>query len=125
MRIVLAVLFVLHGLAHGVGFAVPWKLIESEDVTYRTTLLSGHLDVGDVGIRLVGILWLLVGLAFVATGVGAWLGQGWWLRGAVAVAGVSLAMCVLGWPEARAGAALNVAILLVLSLGPHLGWLDV
>lgn len=29
MRTVLAVLFVLHGFAHGVGFAVPWKLVES------------------------------------------------------------------------------------------------
>ncbi len=37
---------------------------------FKNTLLSGLLDVEDVGIRIVGILWLLIGLAFAMVGVG-------------------------------------------------------
>ena len=125
MRGLLAVLFVLHGLAHGVGFAVPWKLVATDDMRYTTTLLAGRLDLGETGIRVVGVLWLVIGLAFVATGIGAWMRQGWWPGAALAVASLSLVMSVLGWPDARIGVALNAVILLLLTLGPSLGWLDV
>lgn len=123
MRQALAVLFVLHGIAHGMGFAVPWGLVESEEVPYGTTLLAGRIDVGDAGIRAVGVLWLLVGVAFVVTGVGAWLQQGWWWATAVWVAAASLAMSVMGWPEARIGVVLNVVLLALLLLGSRVGWL--
>jgi len=33
----------------------------------------------------------------------------------------SLAMCVLGWPEARIGAAVNVVILFVVAVGRQAG----
>lgn len=122
MQTLIAVLFVLHGFAHGVGFAVPWKLVEAENVAYKATLLAGQLDVGNVGIRVLGILWLLTGLAFIVTGVGAWMQQTWWSSAAVVV---SLVMSVLAWPDARIGVALNVAILLLMTLGPRLGWLDI
>lgn len=125
MRIFLAVLFVLHGFAHLVGFAVPWRLIDADDVPDGTTLLAGHLDVGHAGIRAVGVVWLVVGLAFVGTGIATWLSQGWWSAAAIWVAIASLALSVLGWPQARIGVVLNVVILLLLLAGPHLGWLEV
>jgi hypothetical protein len=124
MRIFLAVLFVFHGLAHVVGFAVPWRLIDADDLPYGTTLLAGHLDVGHAGIRAVGVAWLLVGLAFVVTGVATWLSQGWWSAAATWVAIASLALSVLGWPQARIGVVLNVLILFLLLAGPSLGWLE-
>jgi hypothetical protein len=39
-------------------------------VPYRTTLLAGSIDVGVVGIRVVGVAWLLVAVAFAALAVG-------------------------------------------------------
>lgn len=124
MRIALAVLFVLHGIAHGVGFVVPWRLMEVEEASYTTTLLAGTLDVGDVGIRLVGVLWLVTGLSFVVSGAGAWMMKTWWLEVSTVAAVASLLLSVLGWPEARMGAALNVVILAAL-FGIRLGWWSV
>ena len=70
MHIILGIFLIAHGVAHLVGFLTYWKIASFEEMPYKTTLLSGLLDVGDVGIRIVGILWLLAGLAFAIVGVG-------------------------------------------------------
>jgi hypothetical protein len=56
MRMLMAAILIGHGAAHVVGFAVPWKLVTSVEVPYRTTVLAGTLDVGPLGVRLIGIL---------------------------------------------------------------------
>lgn len=114
----------LHGAAHGVGFVVPWRLMESEETAYSTTLLAGTVDVGDVGIRVVGLLWLATGLAFVVTGAGTWMMKSWWVQAATSAAVASLVLSVLGWPEARVGVVLNILVIGVL-LGIRLGWWSV
>lgn len=122
MRIALAIFFVLHGIAHGVGFVVPWKLMEGEEMTYSTTLLAGTVDVGDVGIRAVGgLLWLATGLAFVVTGAGTWVMKFWWVPAATTAAVASLVLSILGWPEARVGVVLNILVIGLL-LEIRLGW---
>ena len=114
IRIAFAVFLVLHGIAHGVGFAAAWRLGEFGDAPLDTTLLAGRLDVGVAGIRAVGILWLLTGLAFVVAAFGVWRKAGWGLAVTTAVAVVSLGMSILGLPEARIGVAINTLILAVL-----------
>ncbi len=122
MRIALAVLFFVHALAHLPGFVVPWRLATLEEMPYKTTLLDGRLDVGDAGIRLVGLLWLVAALAFVAAGVGLLLGAAWWGPLSWASVVLSLILSALGWPEARLGLALNVVIVALLLGGERLGW---
>lgn len=121
MSKLLAAFFVLHGIAHGVGFVVPWRLMEVEETAYSTTLLAGRWDVGDVGIRVVGLLWLATGLAFVVAGAGAWMMKAWWGPVAASAAAASLVLSVVGWPEARVGVVLNILVLAVL-LSLRLGW---
>lgn len=110
MRLALSAFLIAHGVAHVVGFAVPWRLMETPDLPYRTTLLAGTIDVGDAGARAVGILWLLAALAFVL--IGSTLLAGWNVRVALFLAlGFSLGLCVLGWPDARTGVVVNAALL--------------
>ena len=52
MRIALAILMALHGIAHVVGFLAPWQL--TEGMPYKTTVLAGRWDLGATGIRAVG-----------------------------------------------------------------------
>ena len=80
MRMLLAALLIGHGAAHVVGFAVPWKLVSSAEVPYRTTVLAGAVDVGALGVRLIGVLWLMVALAFVGAAVGLLQHTTWWYR---------------------------------------------
>lgn len=58
MRIALAVRMALHGVAHAPGFVGSWRLAALEGMPYHTTLLGGAIDVGDAGMRVVGLAWL-------------------------------------------------------------------
>ena len=68
MRFVIAFFLIAHGMAHLVGFWCHRQLAKPRDFSYKTTIASGAIDVGDIGIRLVGIFWLLTAAAFVIAG---------------------------------------------------------
>ena len=121
MRFMLAALLMVHGVAHLVGFVVPWKLMSRSrpEMPYRTTILGGMMDAGDTGIRLIGILWLSIALAFVA--IASCVVAGWNVRTALfALLALSSAFCVIGWPEARIGLMVNAALLAALLALPEL-----
>ncbi len=122
IRTALALLMALHGVAHLVGFAVPWGLAHGDELTYKTTLLAGRLDVGDVGIRVVGLVWLVLAVAFVASAVGAFTQQPWWTGAATWTAVASLGMSLLSLPEARIGVPVNLLVLAALLIGGRVGW---
>ena len=111
MRFILAALMAMHGIAHLVGFAGAWQLAPAKEIPYKTTVFAGHVHLGDTGIRVMGILWLLTALAFVVAAGGAITNAQWWTRAALVVTCVSLAMTIVEWPEARLGLFINIAIL--------------
>lgn len=122
MRMILAALFIGHGVAHVVGFAVPWKLVTSAEVPYRTTVAGGLVDIGPAGVRLVGLLWLFVALTLVSVAAGVLQHTTWWYREAIGILMVSFVLCLLGWPDSRPGIVANFLILVVLIGGAYLGW---
>lgn len=113
MRIALAVLLALHGVAHGAGFAGAWGLLR--DAPRTTTVMAGRVELGNAGARAYGLLWLAVGVAFLLAAFGAITDRGWWIALTVVITLVSLPMSVLTWPESRIGVAVNLAILAVLA----------
>jgi hypothetical protein len=122
MRFVIAVLFIIHGVAHLVGFVVPWRIATLKDTPYRTTILNGRVNVGDAGIRAIGVLWLLAALAYIVCGVAVIVQLQWWFWFAVVTTFVSFDLTILGWPESKIGVAVNGLIVVVL-IGTVLGWL--
>lgn len=64
---------------------------------------------------------VLFALHGVVASFAAWARHAWWPSLAVGAAPFSLALCVLGWPDARI--AVNLAILPLLILGGRYGWL--
>lgn len=124
MRIALAALMLAHGVAHIVGFLVPWKLVPATpEVPYRTTILRGAVDLGDAGIRVYGLAWIGLALLFAAVAVALFLRAPWWYRAALGVAGISAMFCLASWPEARIGLVTNVVIAIVIIAGLQAGWL--
>lgn len=115
IRRIAAILLALHGVIHLIGFVTPWRIATLEGVAYRTTLLNGAVGVGDVGVRVVGLVWLGLTVDFLAAAYAVWRGTRWavGLTGVLAV--VSLVVCVLGLPETFAGIAINVVILAVVA----------
>jgi hypothetical protein len=105
-----ALFLVAHGFAHAVGFVGSWRLGEFEDAPYTTSIFNGAIDVGDVGTRVVGLLWAAAALAFIAAGVAVWRGSS---RFVAPVTAFSLGVCLIGLPASIAGVAIDVAILAV------------
>jgi hypothetical protein len=97
--------------------------MSNAEMPYKTTLLAGHWEVGDVGIRLNGLLWLALAIAFVLTGVSVVRQTSGWQTAVWVVSLASLIACVVSWPEARIGVVVNVAIIAYLLLGDKLGFL--
>ena len=124
MRILLALFMALHATAHLVGFAGSWRLSAPEDIPYRTTVLGGRLDLGDAGIRAVGILWLLAAIAFIIAATGVMTNASWWMTGTIGVAMASLGLCMLDWPQARIGAVVNVGIIAIVLLRARWPWAE-
>jgi hypothetical protein len=127
-----AVLLALHGVIHLIGFVSPWRIATLQGFAYRTTAFNGGLDIGDVGVRVIGLVWLGLTLGFLAAGFGVWSGVPWAVGLTGVLATVSLIVCVAGLPETAAGVAIDVAILATVSyiafyksrsLGPTGRWM--
>jgi len=107
-----------HGLIHFLGTAVYFELVEVAELTYKTTLLGGAVDVGDTGIRVFGLLWTVAAVGFLASTV-AFLGNfEHWRILLLAITMFSLVLTLLDWTVADAGVIVNVGILAVLFFGP-------
>lgn len=121
--IIASIILVLHGLIHLMGTAVYMKLTRIQGLNYKTTLLGGRWDLGEGGIKVFGALWAVAAIGFVAAGAALLAGWGWWQPVLVGVVLFSLALTILDWSSAFMGAIINVMLLAVLWLGPHIaGW---
>lgn len=107
-----ALFIAAHGFAHLVGFVGSWRLESFADAPYTTLILGGALDVGDIGMRVVGVLWLIAALVCLAAAVSFW--EGAYGRTALAIA-FSLAVCLIGLPAAIIGVIVDLALLAVLA----------
>ena len=110
-RTLAAVVLGLHGLIHLIGFVAPWRVATLESLGYRTSVFNGALDIGDGGVRVIGLLWLGLTVGFLAAAYGVWRAKPWatGLTGILAL--IFLIICVVGLPETAAGIAINLGIL--------------
>jgi hypothetical protein len=115
-RSALALVLVIHAVAHLPGFLVPWHLAVFPDLPYRTTVFNGAVDVGESGVRLVGVLWLFNAVGIVAAAVLVFRGNPHWPPLTVSMLVFSLMLCTLGLPETRIGLAVDVVLLLAVIL---------
>ena len=118
MHIVLAIFFILHGIAHPVGFAGSWNLGEAGRKAHATTILGGRIALGERGIRALGLLWIPCALAFIAAAVLVFLGRRESFGVAMGAAIASAVMCILYWPAARIGLFLNLIIMALVIFRP-------
>ena len=123
VRVLFAAFLAAHGVAHLVGFLGAWGWLASAQVPHRTTILFGRVDLGEVGIRVFGVLWLLLAVGFLMGGWGVAASQAGVARWLIAMSSVSIAACILAWPDARIGVAVNAAVLVVVAYAVRSGWL--
>jgi hypothetical protein len=110
----LAALAVIHGLIHLMGFVAYWPLATISDLPYKTSLLNGLLEVGVLGMRLFGLLWLLAALGWVVAGVWLIFQRPAWAPLMLGAALLSLVICILDWGVAFRGALIDLVFLVIL-----------
>lgn len=113
MRVLAGAALAVHGLIHLIGFVVPWQLATLDGFPYRTDVLGA--DLGATGMRVVGVVWLVLAVGFVVAGVGVVRRAAWALPLTAGLAALSLVVCLLALPAAAAGAVIDVVVLLGLA----------
>jgi hypothetical protein len=120
MRYALALLLLGHGIAHLPGFLVGWQLAAYPELPFRTTVLAHSVDVGVAGARLVGTGWMIASLMFVVVAAAVALRPTGWSQLLPVALTLSTVLCVLGWPEARIGLAINALLAIGLTVAMRL-----
>lgn len=114
-KFVFVVFLALHGLVHGLGFAATWMIGPAVAVSATPSLIPG-LAPGGAAVQVLGVLWLVALIAFAAAAFGLLTDRGWWRSAAAAAALVSLALCVAWWSDAKAGALIDIGILVLIAV---------
>ncbi len=119
-RYLLALPFVVHGLAHVSGFLASWTAL---DVGYRKNrwIFSSNVFLDSPVGRVFGLLWLAAGIGLAGSGYAIVFRHGWWWQLAISASALSLVVIVTWWnsvpPGAKAGAVFNL-LLIVFLLSP-------
>ena len=108
-----------HAVAHLVGTS---RALEAAANGESLDYLGGAWQISDPSaLRIVGLAWAVVAVAYVAAAAGEWLGwRGWW-RFVVGVTVFSLVLTVVGLWEAWVGVTINMIILCVWWLAGDIG----
>ena len=120
MLIIATIVLFLHGLIHVMGTVAYMKLGVIQQLPYKTTVLGGRWDLGAGGTAVYGALWAVAAIGFMVVAVALWMGWSWSQPVLVGVTLLSLVLTALDWDVAFAGVILNIAILVLLWLGPRL-----
>lgn len=115
LRRMFAVFLALHGAAHVVGFAVSWKLTKQDDAPYSTELFDGRVDIGSVGIRVVGVIWLIAAASYLAAAVMLWQRSPRALQALLGATALSTLLCLAKPREAWIGLVIDGVLLLGLA----------
>lgn len=121
MNILIAFFLFIHGIAHLVGFVVPWQIVKIDEMPYSTTILNNKINIGDLGIRIYGVFWLLLSFAFFQSVYFIFSNNPVWYIFTIYVTLISIFFCILGLPDTKIGVFANFLILLVLFI---LQWFD-
>ena len=114
MRITFALFLAAHAFAHLPGFLTSWNLMTVPESPFKTTVLGGRVDVGVLGIRVVGLAWLLTAVLMALAALAVFRRDPDAYPLAWTALGISSAMTVIGWPDTKIGALANGVVLVAL-----------
>jgi len=107
---------VLHGVIHIMGFVAYWPLAKLAELPYKTAVLGGRWEIGPMGMRLFGLLWLVAALGFLVATVAMLMHLGWWRTAMISSIVLSSLVIALDWAPAFRGSIANLLLLVVVAL---------
>jgi len=125
LTVIGSIVLLLHGIVHLIGTAAYLKLTEIEQLPYKTTVLGGRWDLGPAGTAVYGVLWAVAAIGFAVAALAMFNGWTWLQPLLLGVTLFSLVLTTLDWGVAYAGVIINIAILVIVVLGPlFTSWLS-
>lgn len=109
MRILFIIISLLHGLIHIMGYLKEFHIAHIKQITGPNLI-----QVNDTGRRILGSLWLLATILFLATAAAFMVNSPWLLWLGLAAVVVSQMLLVLYWTDAKFGTIANLYILIYL-----------
>lgn len=116
MNFLVSVLLFIHGFAHLVGFVVTFKLKHFDETPFKTTLFYGKIDLGENGIKIFGLFWLIFSLAFFLSFLGILYEYTWGDNFTLVISILSLILCIFGLPDSKFGILINLLIISLIIL---------
>jgi hypothetical protein len=116
LLVAVSLILAFHGLIHLMGATAYLKLGVLQGLPYKTTVLGGRVDLGELGIAVFGALWAVAALGFVSSVAGLFTNQTWWRLVLLATTLLSLVLTALDSSAAFIGVMVNLVILVVLWL---------
>jgi hypothetical protein len=113
LRFLAGVFFILHGIVFPILGASYFKLYTIPGFPDGTYVFWHRFDVGETGIRIVGVIWMLSGVLWVLSGIGLLFLTNWWVGFTIATALVTLIPCILTLPDGKYGTLINLVILVL------------
>ncbi len=104
-----------HGMVHLLGTVVYLELADVAEFPYKTTLLGGAVNGGDMGMRAFGVLWAVAAIGFVAAAGAVVIDWDHWPLVVGAVTVFSLTLTVFDYTVAYAGIVVNLGILVAVA----------
>jgi hypothetical protein len=105
LRYLLTIALFAHGVGHLLFLANSWGYWYGDEEGSSSWLFSGVLGAGQTLESILGLVWLIPLVGFVAVSWGYLTHQGWWLELALGSAAISLIMIVLWWGGLVVGSA--------------------
>jgi hypothetical protein len=99
MRIAFALLIIVHGLIHILGFIKAFKIADVNQLSQSSS-------------KSMGMLWLFVAILFLTSAVLYLLKKDWWFFIAISAIVFSQILIIIYWKDAKFGSIANVIILI-------------
>ena len=104
MKLVFAIIILIHGIIHLMGFVKAFQLADINPVTQSIS-------------KPLGMLWLFTALFFVIAAVLFYLKIEWWFVLAFIAIFISQTLIIIYWKESKFGTLANIIILIPAILG--------
>lgn len=123
MRLVFEVFLLVHAFAHVVVFLAYWNVLKHEEISSKTEILEGRFDIGPERARMLGFVWLLVGLAFAIVALRMMMGHEGYFVSLLVITLFSLLLTITGLPDTKIGVLLNTFLVPFLIMNYLLEWI--
>ena len=111
VKLVVVGLLVLHGLIHLMGFVKEWHLADIKTLSDQTLV-----PLSAITSRVLGVGWLAASVLLVGAAVALLARiEKWWIPALIGI-GLSQALIVLWWNDARVGTVANVLLVAAILL---------